>query len=203
MIAGVDEAGRGPVVGSMVMALVAVKKESDLPEGLKDSKLLTAKRREELFEEIVKLPHALRICPPKEIDEWVNQGKLNYLEAEKTIELINEIKPKKCIIDCPSRNLEAYKSYIEQKTNAEIHVQFKADVEHPVVAAASILAKVTRDRIIDEIKQECGIDFGSGYLTDPKTQAMMKNFDPTFAHYRKSWRPYKDLVKQSQQKTLF
>lgn len=200
MRAGVDEAGRGPVLGPMVMAAYM----GSVPEGVTDSKLLSKEKREEFYEVLIKQPHCIRICKPEEIDEWVNQGKLNYLEAEKTAEMLNELKPEIAFIDCPAKNMEAYKAYIAERAQGiKLHVQFKADLEHPEAAAASIIAKVTRDRIIEDIKKEVGFDFGSGYLTDPKTQAYLKVIPLDSVHIRKSWSTYKELVKKKEQQTLF
>lgn len=204
MYCGVDEAGRGPIVGPMVMAAVYASNE-DIPDGVKDSKLLSPEKREMLYEQLKELPHSIRIVDVGQIDAAVANNNLNWLEAEHTAAMINELQPKKAIIDCPSRNLQAYKEFIENRcSDTEIHVQFKADAEHPVVAAASILAKVMRDRIVKELHKVANFDFGSGYLTDPKTQDFMNNhFDKDFEGYRKSWKPYQRLVRDQQQKRLF
>jgi ribonuclease HII len=204
MYCGVDEAGRGPILGPMIMAAVHAK-NSEIPVGVKDSKLLSPEKREMFYEQLKELPHSIRIVDVGQIDAAVKENNLNWLEAEHTAVMINELQPKKAIIDCPSRNLQAYKEFIEQRCpGVDIHVQFKADMEHPVVAAASILAKVMRDRIVKELHKAAEFDFGSGYLTDPKTQDFMQNyFDKDFAGYRKSWKPYQKLVQDLGQKKLF
>ena len=186
----------------MVMAAVAVKSESELPEGIKDSKMLSPKQREEFYKELVHLTHTTRVIPPKEIDEWVFQGKLNWLEAKHTIDMINGLKPKKVIIDCPAKNLEEYRDYIQSHVRAKVILMYRADANFPVVAAASVIAKVTRDKLVDDIRKKTGFDFGSGYLTDPKTQAFLKEFNPEFPHFRKSWQTYKERMSMLQQRRL-
>ncbi len=204
MICGVDEAGRGPIIGPMVVAAVAVENHSQLPKGLKDSKLLTREKREELFERIARLPHAVRIVPPKEIDEWVFQGRLNWLEAKHMIALLSELGATEAIIDCPSRDREGFAAHIASAVpGCEVRAMFKADQKYKVVSAASIIAKVTRDRLIDAIKRDLGVEFGSGYLTDPRTQSFLDDFDADFPHFRRSWQPYKDRVAGKQQRVLF
>ncbi|MHA2023664.1 MAG: ribonuclease HII [Candidatus Thorarchaeota archaeon] len=190
-------------MGPMVMAAVCIKSESELPPNIKDSKMLSPKQREKFYKDLVHLTHTMRIIHPKEIDEWVFQGKLNWLEAKHTVDMLNGLKPKQAIIDCPARNLEEYKEFIQQQVKAKLLVMYRADANYPVVAAASIIAKVTRDRIIEDIKKKTGFDFGSGYLTDPKTQEFMKTMKPDFPHVRKSWKTYNELLAKRGQKQLF
>ena len=90
-----------------------------------------------------------------------------------------------------------------EKKNIEIILEHKADVNYPVVSAASILAKVTRDNEIEKLKTQIGIDFGSGYMSDPKTVEFLKNnFENYPELFRKSWFPYKELVNKKFQKSL-
>lgn len=200
---GIDEAGRGPFIGEMVLCAVRAK-NTELPQGVVDSKLLTPKKREELYEHLITLPHAIRICSVKEIDTAVAKNGLNWLEADKTAELINELGGGRVIVDCPAKNLGAYKDYLSERCpGADIHVQYKADLEHPVVGAASIIAKVVRDRAIKALHDEVGVDFGSGYLTDPKTQEFLKTMPLDWPHARKSWKTHQALAAQREQKTLF
>lgn len=216
IIVGVDEAGRGPVLGPLVMAALAFK-EKELKKlewlGVKDSKLLSSQVREELFERIRELVHDFRIevIEPDAIDLSVNgsESNLNWLEADTSARLVSELQPDKIIIDCPSPNIAAYKQYfIKQlsegvRSNAELIVEHKADVNHLVVSAASIIAKVIRDRQIDKLKTEIGCDFGSGYMSDPKTQEFLKKSYKEFSHlFRKSWQSYKNVEEEKLQKKL-
>lgn len=204
MYCGIDEAGRGPIIGPMVMAAIHAS-DKDIPAGVKDSKVLTKQQREAFYEQLTGLNHSIRTVSVKQIDAAVANNNLNWLEAEQTCAMINELQPKKAIIDCPSRNLNAYAEFIRERCpGVDIHVQFKADTQHPVVAAASILAKVTRDRLTKALTKKAGFDFGSGYLTDPKTQEYLhKHFDKDFEGWRKSWKPYKKKVFEQDQKQLF
>ena len=121
IIAGIEEAGRGPVIGPMVIAIAAVKQEDEFKLkalGVKDSKLLTPNQRERLYSEIKDLcKHQIIIVSPKEIDDAVfsEESNLNWLEADKAVILINKVKPKRVILDCPSTNLKEYKKYIQEK----------------------------------------------------------------------------------------
>ena len=216
IIVGVDEAGRGPVLGPLVMAALAFKEENiQKLEWLcvKDSKLLSSSAREELFEPIRELVHDFRIevIEPDAIDLSLTEStsNLNWLEAETSARLVSELNPDKIIIDCPSPNIHAYKNYFSSKlssgvlSNAELLVEHKADLNHIVVAAASVIAKVIRDRQIDKLKSEINFDFGSGYMSDPKTQQFLKDYHDKFPHlFRKKWQPYVDVVNKKKQKSL-
>ncbi len=205
-ILGVDEAGRGPVIGPLVIT-GCMAEEAEIVKlqqmGAKDSKLLTPRQREFLFEKIkavVKF-HIIQI-EPQEIDAAVNSDtlNLNWLEAHKTAEIINVLKPDKAIIDCPSTNIKKYEEYIKKllKHNAELMCCHRAE-QYPIVAAASIISKVTRDREIEKIKKKYG-DFGSGYPSDPKTKDFLgKNWDNHPEMFRKSWASWKNHSKAKQQ----
>jgi len=150
--------------------------------GVKDSKLLSKNKREELFDEIVKVADSYHIIEisAKEIDQMNAVGtNLNKLEAMKAAEIVNELNPSKVILDSPEPTAEKFAVMVgELVKNSEIKLisEHKADINHKVVAAASILAKVTRDRRIEEIKKEFGYDFGSGYPSDPLCQKFLKEY---------------------------
>ncbi|MBI2662235.1 ribonuclease HII [Candidatus Woesearchaeota archaeon] len=216
IIAGIDEAGRGPVLGPLVMAALAIKEEDEKKLqwlGVKDSKMLSSSAREELFDRIHEIVHDFRIevIEPDAIDLSLNEAEtnLNWLEAETSARLVSELDPDKIIIDCPSVNIPAYTDYFAKRLSkavrdkAELVVEHKADVNHIIVSAASVIAKVLRDRYIDHIKTEIGIDFGSGYMSDPKTQEFLEKHHETYAHlFRKSWQSYKTAEDKKKQKTL-
>ena len=152
LIAGVEEAGRGPVLGPMIITGVLIKEdniEKLVEHGVKDSKLLTPKKRSELFPLIQEISERIiiKIIEPKEIDDrFSNNLNLNDLEAVKMIEIINELTPKKAIIDCPSVNTKKFEEQLRKKVeNVELIVEHKADYNYPVVSAASIISKVVRD----------------------------------------------------------
>jgi len=172
---------------------------------------LTRKEREYLYKKILKISdkYKIIITQPQEIDKAVHGHdglNLNKLEAKKSAEILNEFEPDKVIIDCPSNNINSYKVYLKKllkNKKIDLLLEHKADVNHPVVSAASILAKVTRDTEIELLKKQIGIDFGSGYLTDPKTVEFLKNnFENYPELFRKSWFPYQDLMNKKFQKSL-
>ncbi len=214
LICGVDEAGRGPVIGPLVMCGLLIKEDDEkelIRLKVKDSKLLTRNRREFLFDKIKEISQKYKIIviEPNEIDKAVHNHdglNLNRLEARKSAEILNELNPNKAIIDAPSNNIKNYKKYLlrfVKNKDIEIILEHKADVNYPVVSAASILAKVTRDNEIEKLKKNIGIDFGSGYMADPKTVEFLKNnFENYPELFRKSWFPYKDLINQKFQKSL-
>lgn len=204
LICGVDEAGRGPVIGPLVMAgvLIEEKDEEKLKKiGVKDSKLIPSKKREELFKQILGIVKNYKIISltPDIIDNALSSetNNLNKLEAETTTEILNFLKPDKAIIDLPDKNQERYQDYI--KTNLQVKVKLitehKADYNYVIVGAASILAKVTRDRYLDFLKEQFGEDFGSGYMSDEKTQKFLeKHWNNTHIHFfRKEWASWKNM----------
>lgn len=210
MLGGVEEAGRGPVIGPLVVAIAAIdeEKEIELEQlGVTDSKELTPKQREALYETVVEhCKYEILIVSPKEIDDALEStsSNLNWLEATKMAELINKIKPEKVIVDAPSNNLEAFEDFMKKKLTfkPELIVKHKADRDHTIVGAASILAKVTRDKEIQKLKQEIGVDFGSGYPSDPKTIAFLKENWDKYPIFRKTWSTWKKLAKSKKQKKI-
>lgn len=214
LVCGIDEAGRGPVIGPMVLAGVLLE-ESEVYRlqniGVKDSKLLSPLQRERLFDQIKEIAprHHILIIPPAIIDEYVlsptKNNNLNWLEAVKSAEIVNTLQPEKVIVDCPSNNITAYASYLRERlTNKKIIIvaEHKADVTYPICSAASILAKVTRDREIEKLKWQAGTDFGSGYMTDPKTTAFLCEYWDKYDFFRKSWVSWQNVAKMKRQKKL-
>lgn len=219
VIGGVDEAGRGPVIGPMVMAIVAASPTNlkYLEEiGVKDSKLLSEKVRNKLFPLIKKLPHAIIKVKPEEIDKHVSgsSSSLNDLEAITSAKLIKQVSKdcslKKVMLDLPSKNKKGYLGVVKSKlkfplSSLNIDAEFKADLNYVVVGAASILAKVTRDREIKKIEKKLGFTIGSGYPSDHFTiESLHKNFkalvDAKFV--RLSWSTVKDLINEKTQTKL-
>ena len=209
-ILGIDEAGRGPVLGPLVMAGALV--EQDVQQqlaalGVKDSKLLSAAQREDLYPRILALvkDYKIIILQPDVIDAALKDTRLNlnWLEANTSADIINELAPDEAIVDCPSPNIAAYQRYVEKRVGKR-SLRFEHHAErHIPVAAASILAKVTRDRIIEGIKKEIGIDVGSGYLHDEKTQAFLeKHYETHRALFRTMWLPYQQRAAMKHQKRL-
>lgn len=214
LICGIDEAGRGPVIGPMVMCGVLIEKEDEarLSEiGVKDSKLLSPMQREDMVESIKKAAKdfSIVIVSPKEIDAAVESENtnLNWLEADRQAEIIDELKPDVAYIDCPSTNEEDYADYLRGKLkhkDVKLVVEHKADFNYPVVSAASIIAKVTRDGEIEKLKRKFKVDFGSGYPADPFTKQFLEKNYNNYDFFRKSWASWKNAAhKQSQTKLFF
>ncbi|MBI5066582.1 ribonuclease HII [Candidatus Woesearchaeota archaeon] len=212
LICGLEEAGRGPLLGPLVMVGLVVEKskEENLRNiGVKDSKQLSPLQRERLFDKILDIAekHKIIMLTPQEIDDALNSDdtNLNWLEAQTGAKIINELKPDEVIVDCPSTNIPAYQKYLSDRLNKKIPVlcAHHADVNFPVVSAASIIAKVTRDREIEKIKQKYKIDFGSGYPADEKTVKFAKeNYDKYPEIFRKTWATYKKILSDKGQKKL-
>ncbi len=203
LVAGVDEAGRGCVVGPLVVAGVAVQAEV-LPQlvelGVKDSKLLTPKKREALYPEILKLAagHQVIKVLPQDIDKVVHSARrlhrLNRLEARTMAKVIEVLKPDTAYVDAADVVEYRFRNHIKECLTSKVRVvsRHKADRTFPVVSAASIIAKVERDREIANLKVEFG-DFGSGYLIDDRTVAFLKRLLDEHGDYpsciRQSWEP--------------
>jgi len=207
LVAGVDEAGRGCVIGPLVVAGVLVKEEN-LPVlrqlGVKDSKLLSPKKREALFTEISRLAekhHVVKLLP-SEIDRAVEckrkLHKLNRLEAQTMTQIINALNPDEAYVDAADVIEERFAQHIQEglTVKAKITSKHKADKVYPVVSAASIIAKVERDKEIEALKEVYG-DFGSGYPADKKTTQFLKQWMQTHPEYpscvRQSWKTAKQV----------
>ncbi|HRZ85447.1 MAG TPA: ribonuclease HII [Candidatus Paceibacterota bacterium] len=220
LILGIDDAGRGPVIGPMVLAGVLIDEETEkefVKLGIRDSKTILPKKRYKLAEEIklrVKAFHTV-IIPVYEIDGKDNDNlNLNEREAVASAQIINKLNKNKekikVIVDCPSTNINAWKEYLEKyiigKSNLIISCEHKADVYHISVSAASIIAKTTRDKEIEKIKKDLDIDFGSGYTSDPITRKFIyENYDKykDKGIFRESWKTIKKHKTYSTQKKLF
>jgi len=214
MICGIDEAGRGPIVGPMVMAGVSASKKNlkKLEKlGIKDSKLLTKEKREELYDQIINVVDDYDIISvsAQEIDEYNFSGiNLNQMEALIAGKIINKLAPKKVWVDSPEpANGGAKFGHMIQKhlkVDCEIIAEHKADLNYVITGAASILAKVQRDRELEKIKTEIGVNIGSGYPHDPLCVNYLKdNFrGPINKYLRKCWSTYKRLDEQESQTDL-
>ncbi len=209
---GVDEAGRGPIIGPMVLAGVCAseKKLEELKKlHIKDSKLLTPKRREELFKKIIaKYKYVIVKISPQEIDSNnANGTNLNRLEAKTIARIIMEMKPNKVIVDSPEpADEQKFGRTIKElckNCKPKISSEHKADTNHIIVGAASILAKVTRDKEIEKIKKETKIDIGSGYPSDEITiKALKEHLSELEPYIRKCWATYKRLKGEKFQANL-
>ncbi len=195
MICGVDEAGRGPVIGPMVVVAVMVEDDGQLKAlKVRDSKKLTAERRNELAPRIMEISQVqVREVWPEELDELMKQDTLNMIEARIFAELIEQLKPEEVFVDACHANVRAYARDVlaHLSYRPRMVCEHKADDKYPVVSAASIVAKVRRDLRMKEIERESGQEVGSGYCHDPKTKAFLQkcineNGDVP-RHTRRAW----------------
>ena len=218
LILGIDEAGRGPVIGPLVVAgcLVDEKTEKEFKKlGVKDSKELTQKRREFLVEKIKEKAETfeIEITYPAEIDDKAISGNLNVLEAKKIALIINKINKGfnkiKVVVDCPSVNIGKWTDYLKTKiddlSNLEILCEHKADKNHVSVSAASIIAKHIREKEMDKLREKYGKEIGSGYSSDPITCKFLEKYSEKHQKdgiFRQTWQTWKDVCEKKQQKKL-
>ncbi len=203
MIVGVDEAGRGCVVGPLVICGVSAEK-IDI-DGLKDSKLLTPYEREKIAKKIKKRTEIhYKIFYPEEIDEYTRRHKLNVLELRGFSEIIARFdSTSRFYVDACDVIPQRFSDGI-RATTGEIDLisEHKADSTYPIVSAASILAKVKRDEYI----QNLDYDLGSGYPSDKKTVDFLKNWYMNHRNFpqfvRKSWDTVKKIRSELDQQTL-
>ncbi len=201
MHCGVDEAGRGSVMGPLVVGAVWIEDDDVLSRiGVRDSKKLTPKVRDRMYEEIVSKADAWRtvIVSAAEIDSKRKEISLNDIELEMFGEAVRSNPCSVAYADCPDVNETKFAARLGGIVeNVEIIAKHKADDIYPVVSAASIVAKVTRDRMIEELHAELG-DFGSGYPSDHYTMDfisdwMKENGSPP-PHARQSWEPVRQMI---------
>lgn len=202
LAAGLDDAGRGSVIGPLIVAgvLHPYDKAEELRElGVKDSKLLSPAQRQKLAVKIkaTVTGYSLVEIKPAEIDRAVLKGRrmfrLNFLEAKAMAELIERLRPPVVWVDAADVLAERFGKQIEALVPFPVKVisQHHADFSNPFVGAASVLAKVHRDSRVAELREAYG-DFGSGYPGDRKTQTFLRRWLKNHRNYpafvRKSWK---------------
>lgn len=201
MHCGVDEAGRGSVMGPLVVGAVWVEDDDILSGiGVRDSKRLTPRSRERMYARIVdEADHwCVVVASAEEIDERRKQMSLNDVELGMFAEAVGSHRSDVAYADCPDVNDDRFAARLHSMTKcSEIIAKHKADDMYPVVSAASIVAKVTRDRMIQDLHGEIG-DFGSGYPSDRYTMDfierwMRENGSPP-PHTRRSWEPVRQMI---------
>jgi len=206
LIGGVDEAGRGSIVGPLIVAGISIRKSKVVllhKMGVKDSKALNPKERARLFGEIMKVTDS--VCIHKidsvEVDGSVSLRELNRLEARVMASVINAIRADEVYVDCCDVNPQRYREYMECHLTCKpkLYSLHHADVINMVVSAASIIAKITRDKEIQHIRSIYG-SIGSGYPSDQRTMRFIRDWvakngsAPEFA--RKSWKPLRVMLSE-------
>lgn len=222
LILGIDDAGRGPIIGPMILAgaLIESSKEEELKKyAIRDSKTVLHSMRVKVAPVILANAVATKVVKtfPNEIDDAINGGtNLNTLEAMKTAEIINDInvgemrKEKiKVIVDCPSVNIAAWTAtvvkMIKHIDNLQVVCEHKADANHLSVSAASILAKVAREEEVARIKKEYAKygNIGSGYPSDPMTKEFLAKHGRELKDsglFRKTWATWKNMFPEAGKK---
>jgi len=215
-VCGVDDAGRGPVIGPLVVAGIRIEEErlDQLRSlGVKDSKKLSPEARLKLSIEIPEIVDEYHIVELEaaHLDRVVNHSpkfqRLNLLEARAMAEVIEKLKPHLVYVDASDTRPERFKNNILENLSFKPKVvsEHHADEKYPSVSAASILAKVRRDSRIEELRKEYG-DIGSGYAHDPITvrflseyYLMNQDFPPIV---RRSWKTLRNIVQEISQSKL-
>ena len=205
-ICGVDEAGKGPVLGSMFISGVLIEEDklSRLRAlGVKDSKKLTKRNRAGIYRWITDNleTHTIEVTAAR-IDEWRKLFSLNDLLVNSYAKVIDYLKPDLAYIDAADVNAKRFGVNVSNKCETEVDVvaEHKADEKYPTVSAASIVAKVERDMHMEDLKGKVDRDLGSGYPSDPKTVQFLKdtlkikNAD-TYPFIRYSWKTLEELKK--------
>lgn len=209
VICGVDEAGKGSVLGPMVVAAAGAA-SADVIEGLgvKDSKELSPAERERLYALIKKrCKTATVIITAEEIDEIRHGMSMNTCVARAHAEVIQKIAPDTAYVDACDVNEFRYAETVKGflLNPCEIVSEHHADSTYPIVSAASIVAKVTRDREIVKLAKKYG-EIGSGYPSDPVTVAYLSSYIDT--HHaappiaRKSWKTVSTMLAKKSQSNL-
>ena len=209
MICGVDEAGKGSVLGPMVIAAVGIFSE-DILEGIRvrDSKLLSAKERERLYKIIKKKCQVATVrLDAQQIDIMRRDMTLNEAVARSHAQVIIKLSPDYAYLDACDVNTFRYAEMVKNHLvqPCEIISEHHADEKFPVVSAASIIAKVTRDRAIATLAKKYGT-IGSGYPSDPVTIHFLNSYideyrvPPPIA--RKSWKTVSAILSRKSQRNL-
>ena len=200
MHCGVDEAGRGSVMGPLVVGVVSVESDEPLLRiGVKDSKKLTPRARERMYEEITAVAEwGTVIATAADIDARRKEMSLNDVELNMFAEAVRG-SGTVVYADCPDVNEVSFGRRLGALVpDAEIIAKHKADDTYPVVSAASIVAKVTRDRMMDEIRTEFGTNIGSGYPSDHYTMDFIAEWikanGKAPVHVRCSWEPVRQML---------
>jgi ribonuclease HII len=212
MIAGIDEAGKGPVIGPMCIGGVKIEESRAhilKVMGVADSKQLTPKKREQLASQIKKHADSYFILEvsPQQIDELRKIMSMNEIMVVCFSKVIEQLKPDLVYVDAADVKAERFAENLRRqyaKTSPahakELRIisMHQADVVYPAVSAASIIAKVRRDELIEGLKKEWGVDFGSGYPSDPKTKEFLLEWGKTHSGefpsiVRQSWQTIENV----------
>ena len=215
MIGGIDEAGRGPVMGALVVAGVTFENDLGLIQhNVRDSKKISPKRREVLAKKIkeIALDYEIIVISAKDIDDMRKVMTLNEIEVNVFSKIIDKLRPDICYVDSADVDDKRFGRNILSRLSfkPEIISRHKADEIYPIVGAASILAKTRRDNevrgIEQELRKKLDLPLGSGYPADPVTQKFLKTWVKTFGelppYTRLSWSTAQKILSENKMKKL-
>jgi ribonuclease HII len=210
MICGVDEAGRGPVLGPLVVAGVALASDAPLRAmGVRDSKRLTPARRERLALRIQEVAEVdVAVVSAEAIDAARERMSLNAFEAELFARVIDRLRPETAYVDAADVDASAFRGMVDGALTrpTEVVSLHRADERIPVVSAASIVAKVQRDAEVRRIRDLVGEDVGSGYAHDVVTRSFLEKWIREKGrlppHTRASWDTARRMLRFAANRTL-
>jgi len=198
MIAGIDEAGKGSVIGPLIVCGFACE-EDEIPllreMGVRDSKKIQKKKRELIAKELMRrFDYRILVISAKEINRRMETETINEILRDSCLKLIKEINAQIFYVDSFDVKPERLGKWLEERTSKKVFAVHKGE-RYEVVAAASIIAKYERDRLIEKLKEEFG-DFGSGYPSDKRTiEWLRENLNAEIV--RRKW---KTLLKVNQKR---
>jgi len=214
-VIGIDEAGRGPVIGSLFIGGFMVD-ESRLDEvedlGVKDSKKLSDEKRESLAEKLREMGEPfLKEITASEIDDLREVMSLNEIEIQGFTDVIERSDADKIIVDLPEPDGDRFINKMKRElpsrfSERDFVAEHGADESFPIVSAASIIAKSARENHVDELKRKYGYDFKSGYPHDKPTISFLEDYlnekGELPEETRLSWSTAERIVKENSQKDL-
>lgn len=217
-VIGVDEAGKGPVLGSMFIGfcIIHVEKKEDIDDfqkhlkelGVTDSKKLSDFKRAQLYEQLkTKCDMKFVQLTPNILNLRMQKESLNEIEISAIVTILKAEKPQLVYLDALTAKPKEYGEQIRNSLGfpCEIISENKADLTYTIVGAASIIAKELREQEVAQIKHNLKIDCGSGYPADPKTREFVKLHGKVKEYeflFRKEWATYKELTSNTNQKKL-
>lgn len=203
---GVDEAGKGPVLGSMFAACVRGD-PARLPDGVADSKRLAPSRREELAAAVrERFDVGLAAVPPARIDGDEDMNTLTVAaHAEAVADVVAAGDAGLCDAGDTSESRFARRVGDRIASDLDLRAEHGADESDPMVAAASIVAKVERDAHVADLAAEWG-EVGSGYPSDPTTRSFLREYVGEHGELpacaRESWSTCDDVLAAAEQSAL-
>lgn len=206
---GVDEAGRGPVIGPLVVSVVCGYDDDLKRIGARDSKTLTPASRRRLYDLVVQNAafYFIKKIEASELNDMMSRINLNQIEEEAYSEVISRAHfDCQFYVDSFDVDPGRLSRKLSQSTGKNVVCEHKADAKFPTVSAASILSKVTRDEEIEKLGKKYG-KIGSGYPADPVTvdflkKSMEEGIDLTEIA-RTHWKTYRNLLSKGKNKKLF